>query len=98
MDVFLTFTCNMKKHFGTRIVKEWIDSEEWTQHIDEFNELDCFEQEELRNGIKQASGNLLQRVWMEVCELFLNYLKNSPTSPYRSVNSIFARHEFQKGE
>ena len=26
MDAFLTFTCNMR-HFGTNIIKEWIDSE-----------------------------------------------------------------------
>ena len=26
-DVFLTFTCNMRKHFGTRPIREWLDND-----------------------------------------------------------------------
>ena len=29
MTHFLTFTCNMRKHFGTKAIKLWIDGEEW---------------------------------------------------------------------
>ena len=33
MSHFLTFTCNMKKHFGTKIIKQWIDSNEWQKKL-----------------------------------------------------------------
>ena len=29
MTHFLTFTCNMKKHFGTKVIRNWIDGDEW---------------------------------------------------------------------
>ena len=34
--------------------------------------------------------------WQEVCKLFIDHLRKSPTSPYRRVLSIFARNEYQK--
>ena len=32
-DMFLTFTCNTKKHFGTKPIKEWIDDNAWKRNI-----------------------------------------------------------------
>ena len=96
MDLFLTFTCNMKKHFGTKIVKEWVDGEEWKKSFDGYEEHDEFEKKEIDQALSQASSTLLLRIWQEVCELFLNYLKESPSSPYKNVLTIFARFEYQK--
>ena len=28
--IFLTFTFNTRKHFGTKPIREWIDDKEWT--------------------------------------------------------------------
>lgn len=94
---FLTFTCNMKKHFGTKPIKEWIDSNEWQKNfpLGNFHELDLKEQEEITQSVIQASSSILLRVWQEVCQLFLDYLRKSPTSPYKRVLSIFARNEYQ---
>ena len=33
MDLFLTFTCNQKEHFGIKHIREWIDSQEWQNHF-----------------------------------------------------------------
>ena len=96
MTHFLTFTCNMKKHFGTKIIKEWIDSNEWQKNIPHFFDLNLTDQEEYINGINQASSGLLFRVWQEVSKLFLGYIKNSPSSPFKKVKSIFSRQEYQK--
>ena len=98
MDVFLTFTCNMKKHFGTRVIKEWIEGDDWKKNFKDYEELDPFERKEIEDSLNQASSNLLLRVWQEVCELFLTYLRKSPSSPYKKVSSIFARFEYQKCE
>ena len=98
MDVFLTFTCNMKKHFGTKIVKKWVDSGVWKKRFPNYYDLDPSEKEEIDQSVLEASSSLLQRIWQEVCHLFLKYVKNSPKSPYKSVRSIFARYEYQKCE
>ena len=96
MDVFLTFTCNMKKHFGTKVIKNWIDEGLWKKSYPCFNDLDEFEIKEIETSVSQASSGLLLRIWQEVCTLFLEYLRKSPSSPYKSVLSIFARFEYQK--
>ena len=28
-DIFLTFTCNMRKYFGTNPIRDWLDDNEW---------------------------------------------------------------------
>ena len=96
MDFFLTFTCNQKKHFGMSPLKEWVDSKEWIKHYPDYHDLNVFEREEIEKAVLQASGGLLLRNWQEVCKLFLDYLRKSPSSPYRKVLSIFARNEYQK--
>ena len=32
-DIFLTFTCNIRKHFGTKPIREWLDDNEFTMHF-----------------------------------------------------------------
>jgi hypothetical protein len=96
MDVFLTFTCNMKKHFGTKVVKKWLDEKSWKECINDYDELDPNEKKEMDESITQASSILLVRIWQEVCELFLSYLRKSSNSPYKNVRSMFARFEYQK--
>ena len=37
-DIFLTFTCNMRKHFGTKPIREWLDRiDEWTKHYPDWD-------------------------------------------------------------
>ena len=95
-DFFITLTCNMKKHFGTKPVKEWIDSDKWMKYMKNFNKLKMSEKNEMNIALQQASGGLFLRIWEEVSKLFLDYLKKSKSSPYKNVFAIFARKEYQK--
>ena len=38
-DHFLTHTCNMKTHSGTKPIKDWIDGTEWTKNFKGYNKL-----------------------------------------------------------
>lgn len=96
MDYFLTFTCNQKKHFGTSPIKNWVDSEAWIPFFPDYDQIPTSDRKEIKEAVLQASGVLLLRNWQEVCKLFIDYLRKSPSSPYKSVLSIFARNEYQK--
>ena len=93
-NFFLTFTCNMRQHFGTKLIKEWIDGTEWKK-IPNYTSLNDSEQWEIKNALDQTAAPLLLRAWNESCRIFLDYLKKSPHSPFINVESLFARHEFQ---
>ena len=36
-NMFLTFTCNMKKHVGTKPMKEWIGGNAWKRNFPDYN-------------------------------------------------------------
>lgn len=95
-DHFCTYTCNMKSHFGTAPIKNWIDSGEWKNHYPSFELLDSEEKKEIYKAILHSSAALLLRIWEEVFLLFINYLRKSKSSPFKKLNAIFARKEYQK--
>ena len=95
MDLFLTFTCNQKEHFGIKHIREWIDSQEWQNHFIGFKSLFEHEKIEIKNALEQSSSGLFLRNWMEVRELFLDYLLQSKSSPLHNVSDLFARDEYQ---
>ena len=41
--MFVTFTCNNKKHFGTKPMKEWIDGNAWKHNCPYYNFLNINE-------------------------------------------------------
>ena len=96
MDMFLTFTCNQRDHFGVRMIKRWLDSHEWEKHVPGFHDFPHHEKVMFVERIHESASCLLLRMWQEVCRLFMTYLRKSPTSPYRDVLSIFIRNEYQK--
>ena len=95
MGMFVTYTCNQAKHFGVCIIKNWIDSKDWTKHYPNFNDLNQSEQREIQRAITQAAAPLLLRNWTETRILFLEYLYDSPTSPCAPVDAMWARDEYQ---
>ena len=97
-DFFLSFTCNMKLHFGTKPIKEWIDGIEWCKNFHAFGKLTEAEKMEITKSLEQAASSLLLRAWNESCRIFLDYLKLSPHSPFKDVDAFFARHEFQSSK
>jgi len=95
-DYFVTLTCNQLCHFGTKIVKEWIDSEDCINEFYDYKKLLEREKAELRKAMCQAASGLLLRNWQEVCELLIDFLRYSSSSPFKKVGSIFSRNEYQK--
>lgn len=95
MDFFITLTCNQLRHFGTSMIKEWIDGSEWKQHYPGFDKLNETEQNEISRALAQAAGPLILRNWQEVCALMINFLRYAKHSPFKKVGSIFGRNEYQ---
>lgn len=95
-DFFLTFTCNQKKHFGTSVIRDWLDSEEWKKHYEGFYSLPTHQQEEIERAMIQSAQGLLLRVWEEVSALFIDLLKRSKNSPFYDAFALFARKEYQQ--
>ena len=94
-DIFLTFTCNMRKHFGTRPIREWLDNDEWKQYYPKWEIIAPHHQKEIEMALIEAAAGLFLRVWEEVSSIFIDYLKNSKSSPFTSLISMFARKEYQ---
>ena len=82
MHYFLTFTCNQSKHFGTKMIKNWTDGIEWQDNFKDFYKYEVEEQNEVHRQLKEASGPLMLRNWMETRKFLIDYLKGSPSSPY----------------
>lgn len=76
-------------------LKQWLDSGEWEQKFPKFETLDTFEKEEIKLAMMQSGQTLILRNWHETRSLFLNYLLKSPHSPFKQVDAIFARDEYQ---
>ena len=94
-DHFLTYTCSMKTHFGVAPIRNWLDSGEWKKHYEGFFVLDPVEQKEIENAILESAAGPMLCIWEEVFLLFLEYLRKSPSSPFKKLNAIFARKEYQ---
>ena len=43
----------------------------------------------------ESSAGILMRVWEETFLLFIDYLRKSPSSPFKRFNAIFVRKEYQ---
>jgi predicted GIY-YIG superfamily endonuclease len=94
-DHFLTHTCNMKTHFGTAPVKNWIDGNEWKKNFPGYFNLEIDQRKEIDQALVDSSGTLLLRIWEEIFPLFIDYLKYSPSSPFKRFLAVFARKEYQ---
>ena len=46
---FFTFTCNMKRYFGTKPIKERIDGDEWKHKLPDYDNLTNNEKQEIKN-------------------------------------------------
>ena len=88
-DLFLSFTCNMKLHFGTNPIKKWIDGISWSKNFHNFHRLTEEEKIEVTKSLEQAASILLLRSWNESCRIFLDHLKLSLHSPFNTVDAFF---------
>ena len=84
-----------EEKIGTKPIKEWIDGNIWKHNFPDYDFLNVNEQFKIKNALDQAAAPLLLRAWNKSCIIFLYYLKKIPSSPFKNVDSIFARHKFQ---
>ena len=93
---FCTYTCAQSEHFGTKILKQWIDGDEWKDLFPGYNSIHDDHRPEIHTSMQQCAATLLLRNWQETSKIFIDYLRNSESSPFRRCGSIFARNEYQK--
>ena len=58
-DHFLTHTCNMKTHFGTAPIKNWLDADEWKDHYPGFHDLENDEKKEIEDAFLASLASVL---------------------------------------
>ena len=101
--LFLTLTCNQKQHFGIKMVKEYIDSDQCVNNYLELyskkfpreKELSENFKVELKKAFEEAARNLIVRNWMEIRVLLIKYISESEERPAGEVLKIFVRDEYQ---
>ena len=70
-----TYTCNQKKHFGIKKLKEWLDSNEWNRHYPGWSLLTTTEQKEITNVMHESAAVPFLRNWNEVTILSTIFAK-----------------------
>ena len=63
MDLFSTYTCKQKKHFGVKNVKNWFDTGRCEKIYPGFNKLTSFEKTEMGETVNQSATLLLLHIW-----------------------------------
>ena len=100
--LFFTHTCNMKHHFGMRILKRWLDSNEAirevAQSIDESRDFSYFELEQIRKDLLQSSCGLALRCWINVTQIYMTYITKSSEHPIGELLKAWWRYELQELE
>ena len=54
-----------------------------------------FQQQEIKRALHQSALGLFPRVWVEVSAIFIDYLSNSPSSPFLNMPAVFSCEEYQ---
>ena len=91
---FYTHTCSMRTHFGMKHLWDWITSDAALDAVTDGTESDD-EKDRLQKNIIDGSGVQLLRSWMEVMQIWVNYITNSPEKPIGEVVRFLFRMELQ---
>jgi hypothetical protein len=98
--LFYTHTCSMKTHFGMRVIRNWLDSEEaikqiWSKIDDRGQPISSEEEHQLRHDLMQSSCVLALRCWINVVEIYMQYITKSNERPIGTVTKSWYRLELQ---
>ena len=74
---------------GTKPIREWIDDKEWTIFFSNWDTYSSFQQQEIKICLHKFTLNLFLRVWKEVSAIFIDYLRNIPSSPFLKMLAVF---------
>jgi hypothetical protein len=105
-DLFFTWTANQKQTVGLRLIFAWTESEEALEDfIQEFpfaGQFDEMERSLLQEAFRISAGISMLRAWMELVEIFFEYLQFGKDSPFRNVcggiKDVWNRLEIQSEE
>ena len=84
-DVFLIFICNMKSHFGTNPIKNWMDENEWENNYPTFDNLSDDKKEEISHALNKADAPYIIQAQIKTCRIILDYLKKSANCSLQHV-------------
>ena len=70
-DIFLKFTCNTRKKFGTKPIRECLYDNKWTIHFPNWDSYYFFQQQEIKIASHQSASGLFSRVKKSVLFLFI---------------------------
>ena len=95
MDLFLTWTCNQSKHPGIRQLYNWKAGEQWLDMITDSTHMSDLEINDVRKSMDMAYSHVLSRTWLEVRELWVEFILRSTTTKVGPVQLGFFRDEYQ---
>ena len=55
----------------------------------------CFSREKMKGTLHQSALGLFIRVWEEVRAIFIDYLRNSPSSQFLNMLELFASTQYR---
>ena len=94
VSYFFTHTPNASDHFGLAPIRDWICSDEAIE-ANGGDPTNPGQYEEIRLALRQASGSIMLRNWMETARIYMDYITLSPERPLGKVEHIWWRFEFQ---
>jgi len=94
VSYFFTHTPNASDHFGLAPIREWVCSDEAVE-ANGGDRSKPGQFGEIRQALRQASGPVLLRNWMETARIYMDYITLSPERPLGKVEHIWWRFEFQ---
>ena len=95
-DLFLTLTCNQSTHPGIKHLHDHKTSKRWTEFIPKYDACGSSDQNCIDRSFELAYYSVLNRCWLEVSKLLLEYIIYSKTSATGEVENAFFRLEYQK--
>lgn len=95
MDLFLTWTCNQSKHPGIRQLYNWKEGKKWIDMITDSTHMSDLEINDIRKSMDMAYSHVLSRTWLEVRELWVEFILRSTTTKVGPVQLGFFRDEYQ---
>ena len=95
-DAFVTLTCNQSEHPGIRHLNLWKDSKGWTDMVEDYEKLSYLCKEDVDRSFEMAYTSVLNRTWLEVRKLILQFITYSSTFLLKRAVEVFFRDEYQE--
>ena len=95
-DIFLIFTCNMRKSFGTKPVLEWLDDNKWKMHFPNWDTYYLFSAEiNKKSTTSICFGPISTSLGRSQCYFYWISQNNITSSPFMKMLAVFAWKENQ---